>query len=295
LDCYGLETGVHIAPISVMPAEQALDEHRTQWVIFQCCDVSGDQEPCVMISEGAASSASWMPLESVLEILPPTSQATFTALHLWAEIVLTERAYTADCTDFAGEWMRDASLNLGVEEALVARGMSPKQAREQATRPYVQRWRRVGDEADCDWEVATLCTGQPGAAEVQRVITYAIGDWVEPYSGASVLYGEARKGEEVIVRRTGWMAAPASMECGSVRDPPATMGHAAGGDPVLLPAECVAHTTWSSRSNDTAEVTSRFLRGGRMVVRRTMLCTPLRRYAHQADMPVVCEEVFIRC
>ena len=65
-----------------------------------------------------------------------------------------------------------------------------------------------------------------------------------------------------------------------------------GGQPLrVLHPSCVAHTTWSSRHNKAAEITSRYMRDGCLVVRRTWLSqeggnTPAR--------PVTCEEVFVR-
>ena len=62
----------------------------------------------------------------------------------------------------------------------------------------------------------------------------------------------------------------------------------------LLPPSCVAHTTWTSRESDTAEATARYLRGGEMVVRRTLFPRPLSVMAATGELPAVSEEVFVR-
>ena len=61
----------------------------------------------------------------------------------------------AEATDLSGVWSRDARRNSGVYEALLARGLPPAKARQEANKQYVQRWRRVGDVDACDWEVIT--------------------------------------------------------------------------------------------------------------------------------------------
>ena len=62
----------------------------------------------------------------------------------------------------------------------------------------------------------------------------------------------------------------------------------------LLPASCVAHTTWTSRESDSAEAVARYLRGGEMVVRRTLFPRPLSVMAASGELPAVSEEVFLR-
>ena len=88
--------------------------------------------------------------------------------------------------------------------------------------------------------------------------------------------------------------APAVAPAGAPAGAPARSLLPAPATAALLPAECVAHTTWTSRTDDTAEIVARFLRDGELIVRRTLLATPLRAYAGIGQPARVCEEVFVR-
>ena len=83
--------------------------------------------------------------------------------------------------------------------------------------------------------------------------------WEESFEGGSTLYGG---GSDTLVRRTAYP--PRSSAPDRTADGTDSLGPP-------LDAASVAHVTWSSRVDDRAEITSRYLRGNAMVVERLLL------------------------
>ena len=316
-EVFSLEVGEHVAPVAIM---ESGDSCAVRWVLFVCCDSIGDEEAIMMAKPGASvPQLSWQPLDELIASAPPNRKGPLEAFEAWALPLMDARHLTAVQTDLTGLWARVASRNQGVEAALQARGLDAKRATAEASRPYVQRWRRCPEAASRhDWQVITFDSKSaaapppqhlPGGARTaegkrKRTVVYTIGDWTESYRGESVLFGSTGTdpaptgtgvtgpascdaSEALLVRRTSWLpqleARPRMTRSVSEEE-----SLVAG----LLPASYVAHTTWTSRTDQTAEIVSRFLRGEELVVRRVLVRTPLRAYAEEPR--VVCEEVFMR-
>ena len=166
----GLRVGVHIVPVSVMSAEQAARSGLV-WVLFSCCDCacdSGNIELMSMIARGSKEEGfgtpefgamRWVPLQEVADAMPAPKRAAYQSLVEWALPDLESLARHAHATDLSGQWARDSSRNRGVVEGLLARGLSEERAAAEASKPYLQQWRR--DAADAtSWVVTTLGTLQ---------------------------------------------------------------------------------------------------------------------------------------
>lgn len=338
-ETFSLEAS-HCAPVAVM---ESAGPSGVIWALFVCCDVIGDEDAAMMAKPaGEKALMSWQPLDELIASAPAGGQAPLQAFADWALPLMDDRHLTAVDTDLAGVWTRDASRNRGVVAALQARGHDAERAAAEASRPYVQRWRRCPGAASRlhDWEVTTYAaashetshetshessqsgplaertSGSPREREeaedaptgkrCKRVLVYSIGDWAETYRGDSVLFGSTgpapvatgSTGQDgacqqqsgasaLLVRRTSWLPQPEALPDAATAGEDESI-RAAG----LLPARCVAHTTWTSRTDHAAEVVSRFLRHGELIVRRTLVQTPLR--VHAATPRVVSEEVFVR-
>ena len=184
---------------------------------------------------------------------------------------------------------RDASRSRNHVESLVARGRSIDAATAEATKPYVQRWRRCGGSGsgNGDWEVTTLnASASATGSGSDRCIVYALGEErSEEYFGKSTIFGDASAAQPVTLRRrTAWLPTAVPVR-------PDAPGHTT-----------FAHTTWSRRDGtDAIEITSRYVRAGQnallreataadsneMVVTRTFL-------GGGGKAPVVSEEIFVR-
>ena len=109
----------------------------------------------------------------------------------------------------------------------------------------------------------------------------SIAQWEEGFEGGSKLFGA---GSDFLVRRTAYIATPRV-------DAEAGAGGTQSGTDGLLSAAGVGHATWSSRVNDRAEITLRYLRGDTMVVERTLV---MLSPSNEVLRCVVSEEVFVR-
>ena len=293
----GLEMGMHIVPISVAATELMYPDYPLHIVFFKCSNAMGDFDPIFMTKplDVGLPSVEWQPIEQLVSSVRQEKRAAYETLLQWSGPILDMAADAAHAIDFSGTWRRDASRNAGVVEALVARGLTREEAAAQAGKPYEQSWSRStaedeGDEATGSWAVKTYNAG--GVHGKHRLVVYPLGDWKESFEGSSVLYGDANLGSASLLRSTGWLAEPDATPAEEVVVEADEAGSNASGQPLrVLHPSCVAHTTWSSRHNKAAEITSRYMRDGCLVVRRTWLSqeggnTPAR--------PVTCEEVFVR-
>jgi putative (di)nucleoside polyphosphate hydrolase len=317
----GLRVGVHIVPIAIMSDEAAVKYEAggwlkkegfagqaLHWALFGCCDAVGDADAAAMCDlsghggESAEfSSVRWQPMDEVVASMWEMKRAPYAALQQWATPLLDEwRASAVARVDLSGTWARDASRNLRLEEALLARGINSAAAKVEATRPYVQAWAKGGDGGSGVWRVTTF--GEDGVS-VKRSLEYALGEWEESYPAGSLLFGQ---GPGTLRRRTGWLPMPAG---GSL---PLRGGMAEGGAteagadeptyPTALPATPprVAHTTWTTRTDGGrggTEVVMRFLRtegGGTAADGESVLVVRRQFGAPGGEAAPVSEETFVR-
>jgi hypothetical protein len=144
-EVFSLEVGEHVAPVAIM---ESGDSCAVRWVLFVCCDSIGDEEAIMMAKPGASvPQLSWQPLDELIVSAPPNRKGPLEAFEAWALPLMDARHLTAVQTDLTGLWARVASRNQGVEAALQARGLDAKRATAEASRPYVQRWRRCPEAA----------------------------------------------------------------------------------------------------------------------------------------------------
>ena len=327
---FGLRADVHVVPLAVMADEEAVPDSAgtpVHFVLFVCCSEIGECDPLLMLDPKEMATperhARWHALSEAGRLLADTMSIDADGLATRWESLVRESLAAAEATDLSGTWSRDASSNAGVEEALLARGLSAERARAEASRPYVQHWQRDADEPT-SWVVTTLDAAvdmnQEAHMGAHRRLVYPLGDWVESYLGVSTLHGAATRhtpmgtgtSDGTLVRRTAWMPrrsgllepslaatrshAPTSFGEDGSRSPEYTSSPEAAPTGALPPppALCAAHTTWTSRTDATGEIVSRFLYKGRMIVRRTQVATPSVANALAGRVPVVCQEVFVK-
>jgi len=299
-----LVVGEHIVSVAVSrrvaggSASDAL-----HWVLCIACDAIFDTSPGHLVSAASlgASGLGWRHFQHVIEEASADSRAGYVAFAQWATPILHRRAQLArSIADLSGRWSRDSSQNNGVVAALLARGLTHEEAKAEAERPYVQSWERCpnGEGAPSDaWKVVTFDTHQltnDGRPTPHRTLIYPLGDWQEEYLGKSTLYGTFTT-PSLLLRSTRWLARPHPTNLGAATTDRADAFGTEVEAMELLSASSVAHTTWSSRHNHTSEITSRYLRGPHLVVRRTWLPRDEESGALLPGVaPIVCEEVFVR-
>jgi len=291
---FGLTLGRHVAPLGVS-SPQSIGVDEVHFVLLPCWSEAAEVDPLLLAASAKdksemCSTARWLPMAEAAR-----AGEVHRALACWATPLLAQRAREAAATDLSGLWSRDASLNVGVEEALLARGLSAESAAAEATRAYVQQWRRTNEHDDgSSWQVTTFDAGGAGA---HRTLIYSTGDWTEDFSGTSTLHGgvDAPTSPAVLVRRTSWMlhrpVPSTSRADAEVAAYGADSDH--GAFRAVPPASLTGlatHTTWTSRTNDTGEIVCRYLHDGAMIVRRTQL----KRRCGQVTALTVSEETFVR-
>ena len=110
--------------------------------------------------------------------------------------------------------------------------------------------------------------------------------WEEGFEGGSTLFGP---GSDFLLRRTGYIATPGA---DAITADGTTSGSAGDGNSPAEPSSWqLGHATWSSRVDDRAEITLRYLRGGAMVAVRTLI---LLGSGCEMLSTVVSEETFVR-
>lgn len=285
----GLRLGEHIVALATQADHEALRYEaggwlakagfagqQLHWSLFRCTDAAGDADASAVVNlaglggeEPEFSQARWQPLDEVVQAMWPAKRGTYLALQEWVEPILEELRAGIERVDFTGTWSRDNARNVGLEEALQARGHSAQEAAATASKPYVQAWRRC--TAAGDWAVATYRDGDL-AARPRRELVYPLGDWEERYEGDSTLFGPAGGS---VKRHTAWLPE---------READAAEEEAA--PHLLLAPSQVAHTT-TSATQLGRERASRFLRGGELVLRRTF-------YPSSGAESSTSEEIFVR-
>ena len=212
---------------------------------------------------------------------PQAKRAPYEALQKWAVPIICEWSGAISRVDLSGKWERDVQLaSPGLVEALKARGHTEEEAAIKAREPYVQEYVRT-DTAGV-WRIRTY-TGD--GSRVRREHVYPLGAWEERFgpNETNVIFGAAGG---VAQRWTAWLAEPDA-------DGGGQEGGVAGGDGECLERQAamgmltalqVAHVTVSETPLGFEE-TRRFLRKGRLVLRRTFT---------KAGEAFVSEEVFDR-
>ena len=212
---------------------------------------------------------------------PQAKRAPYEALQKWAVPIICEWSGAISRVDLSGKWERDVQLaSPGLVEALKARGHTEEEAAIKAREPYVQEYVRT-DTAGV-WRIRTY-TGD--GSRVRREHVYPLGAWEERFgpNETNVIFGAAGG---VAQRWTAWLAEPDA-------DGGGREGGVAGGDGECLERQAamgmltalqVAHVTVSETPLGFEE-TRRFLRKGRLVLRRTFT---------KAGEAFVSEEVFDR-
>ena len=120
--------------------------------------------------------------------------------------LLVQKGFTFDSyqTRFDGTWSRQSEWSVNVKAYLMAHGLSPIKAEQEARRPYHQGFQR--NTVTEQGIVFTIDTDHG-----RRVQTYHLGNWTEPINDTnanvtnnimSVLY--AGKGSSVLQRNTVW-------------------------------------------------------------------------------------------
>lgn len=284
----GLKLGEHIVAIATQGDDDAVRYEaggwlaqagfagqQLHWSLFRCVDAEGDRDAMSMAKlEGLGGEAPeftkvrWQPIEEIVEAMWPAKQPPYRALQKWVEPISAVLRTGVDGVDFTGTWARDNSCNVSLVEALQARGHSAEEASASASKPYVQAWRRGPKPGE--WVVATF-KDDDTSVPPRRELLYPLGAWSEQYEGDSTLFGP---GGGTVERRTSWLPEPTADAVGE-----------AGSGLFLSPGQ-VAHTT-TSATKLGHEVSARFLRGGKLVLRR--------RFCPAAGGPtVLSEEVFVR-
>ena len=289
---WSLAIGTHVLPIAVMPTDQATCQQGSvlRWVAFECCDVQGETEPARLRMDDPTlipAMLAWRRPETITTAAN-CGEAAVAALHQWSATVLESRARAAASIDLAGVWARDASRNRGLVESLVQRGYTADSAAVLASQAYVQSWERSGEPGE--WCVTTFA--EDGVTP-RRSLVYLLGeDWTEDFSSGSTLFGP---GSDMLCRRTAWTARADADAAEADVEFELQTG--------LLSPSRAAHTTWTSRIGEAAEISSRFMRGGELVLERTHIVGPLRfsrRHARNRDaterpaFSVMSEETFVR-
>lgn len=286
----GLRLGQEIAAIAAMDDDddravkyeaggwlkaEGFAGQQLHWALFLCCSAPGDMMPELITNlNGLGGEAAefahvkWQRLEEVILGMWPAKRAPYEALASWAMPILSSRLGMAQLLNgLEGRWVREANRNVGVEAALLARGVAAPDAVLEATKPYEQLWTRDADGKS--WAVTTRTTSVPSGQPMERRLVYTLGNWDETYVGGSTLYGAAATAEAGhLRRRTGWLAEPdATSAAGD-----GNASGSCGADAItFLPPSCVAHTTWTARHDGGAEIVSRYRRGDTLVVRRAWL------------------------
>jgi putative (di)nucleoside polyphosphate hydrolase len=252
--------------------EEGYAGQELHWVVFRCasslletdptaaCDLSG------MNGEKPEFSAvRWETLDRVVDEIWEQKSPPYRALREHCA-PLMER-WEGRCAEFdlGGRWSRDNARNVGVEEALEARGMSVMDAKRKASEPYVQNWRRH-DGRRGEWIATTYYGAGTGGNDEQprRELHYPMGEFEEGYSGTSAIFGGNGGGD--VVRRNCFYLAES---------------HADGG---------IAHVTVTDTPLGKEESMRYVNKDGELVLRRTFSPSSCG-----TENRVVSTEIFTKC
>ena len=283
---FGLVHEVHVKLLGFMSDDEAIIEQtddggarKVCWVLFQNCSDIAEVMPRLIVQPRQA--VAWLPLSMVVNSTPVESaqRQRYEGLAAWAPPIVQVFAGAVDAIDLTGTWSRNATRNVRVIEGLIARGLATDKAQAEASRSYVQRWDRAGEESSW-WQVTTFApnqdTNESSTGKTHRTLVYPLGDWEEVYSGGSLLYGSAggsgkSNGDGLLVRCTEWIPVSDAWKFEArALLPRSILAERPTGRPSAT-SSLFAHTTWTTRTDHEAEITSRFLLEGHMIVRRTWL------------------------
>ena len=231
------------------------------WVIFRCCNARGDSDPMFMCNlEGQNGEAAefskvqWKPIEWVVSHIWPAKRGAYEALQdSLHDAVEQWNEKIIKAIDFNGTWSRDSSKNEGVVEALIQRGVAADKAASEAERPYVQKWEQKETGV---WNVKTYGPDN----NLRRDVDYQVGkSWREEFSGTAVIFGSVENG---LCRTTRLIAEPDA-------------------------DSLVAFTTITNIQGRGVEESTRYLKDGNMILRRTF-------WPEGSESVVTCKELFVR-
>jgi hypothetical protein len=210
------------------------------------------------------SAVRWEGLDRVVDNVWEKKALPYRALREHCVRIATRWEERCAKLDLGGRWSRDNVRNVRVEEALVARGLSPNDASRRASEPYLQNWRRHSEARPSEWIVTTY--RDDGWIEIRRELHYPIGEFEERYEGTSTIFGggaDDDDGRGGVVRRRCFYLAEADADGG------------------------VAHVA-VSKTPLGREESLRYVRNGELILRRTF--SPMLG----KDI-VVSTEVFAKC
>uniref|UniRef100_A0A7S0Q879 Uncharacterized protein n=1 Tax=Coccolithus braarudii TaxID=221442 RepID=A0A7S0Q879_9EUKA len=273
-DAFGVRLGKHFSAIAAMSdVDTDMLRGGCRWLLFACSDALSDSEAARMCQPASArgfKTIRWQPIKDLLREIQPAQRPHFESLQNWLAPILAQRTAAAAAIDFSGRWTRDNSRSTGLLDAFVARGHSASSAAAASAEPYIVEWARheASDAQPGEWVVRPYAVD---GVTLRRTVVYVMGDWSEEYVGASVIFGYAQN-TQVLARRTAWMP---------ISDADVQEGFAVSADAPagLLSVSQMAHTTWTSVGDVIGEVTARYLRGGDMIVLRTLVLQPSERNA----------------
>lgn len=235
------------------------------WVVFRCTDGRGDHDPnamCDLSGKGGESAeftkVQWRDVDEVVQGIWEGKRGPYLELQSLLEMHGAKWQEQIDNLDFSGKWSRDFSSCTGVVEGLVARGLTNKQALDEAKKPYIQLWERDGNDASL-WYVTTY---QGDSEMPRRKLEYKPGVWEETYEGKATLFGDSS--EPVTLKRQTSFVGEA--------------------DAHPMP---IAHVTITTGPKGIEE-SRRYLKGDLLILRRTFWQNG------ESNSPAVSTEVFTR-
>lgn len=163
------------------------------WVVFRCTDSELERNPSLVCN---LSGLNGEPQEFTAV---RWEKLSWMIANVWEKKVHLYRILCGQSTlfsmqwhdrcahlDLSGKWTRDSQRCVGVIEALVARGQSLEAAKEKASEPYLQMWKK--HYARCnEWVVTTYYDAD--WLKAKRELHYPIGEFEESYEQASTIFG----------------------------------------------------------------------------------------------------------
>ncbi|KAL3780388.1 hypothetical protein ACHAW5_006462 [Stephanodiscus triporus] len=204
------------------------------WVVFRCTSSDLEMDPSLVCTLSGLngerpefSAVRWEGLDRVVDDVWEKKALPYRALRDYCVRLATRWEERCAELDLGGRWSRDNGRNVGVEEALVARGLSPDDASRLASEPYLQSWRRHSEARPSEWIVTTY--RDDGWIEIRRELHYPIGEFEERYEGTSTIFGGgADDGGGGVARRRCFYLADADANGGVAHVAVSTMPDAAG-------------------------------------------------------------------
>lgn len=234
------------------------------WVVFRCTDSELEQNPSLVCNMSGLNgepqeftSIRWEGLAWIVANVWEKKIKPYRFLYDQSALFIMQWHDRCEMLDLSGKWVRDSQRCVGVVEALVARGQSLEAAKEKASEPYLQSWKRHYVQY-LEWVVTTYYDAE--WLKARRELHYPIGEFEESYEQASTIFGTDGGGT---VKRCCFYMAEIDAE------------------------ERVAHVTCTD-TNIGKEEAVRYTKNGEMILRRTFVPSG-------GTEKSVSTEVFIKC